>query len=161
MNKTLFAVLLIVALASICSATSETIYVNGINGTENPPTISPGSPITFTWDNPIGCPDYVPNNLMVWINGSDEHSYMYHQKPTPITSPFIIENGYPEIGDYRIGTPSEDNNGTGCESTNLVGLFTIGEPEEPNCHGCHGYEPYYGPVFVTHTAVVSVTQEAD
>ena len=156
MNKTLFAVLLVVILVSICSASSETIYVNG----EVNPTISPGSPITFSWCDPVGCPDYIPNNLKVWIDDSDDHSYMYHRVPTPITNPFYIEDGYPEIGNYKIGTPGGDNNGSGCGSTNLVGLFTIGEPEKPNCHGCHGYEPYYGPVFMTHTAVVSVTQEA-
>jgi len=103
MNKTLFAVILIVALASICSASSETIFVNG----EENPTIAPGEPIEFSWFDPLGCENYIPNNLKVWINGADNHSYMYHENPTPITNPFIIENGYPEIGDYKIGTPSE------------------------------------------------------
>lgn len=153
MNKTLFAVLSIIALVSICSATSETIFING----EENPTIAPGEPIEFSWHDPLGCPEYIPNNLKVWINGSDEHSYMYHRKPTPITNPFYIEDGYPETGNYKIGTPAGDNNGTGCGSTNLVGFFTIGEPDDPNCHGCHGYEPYHGPTFVTHTTTLSLT----
>jgi len=154
MNKTLFAVILIVALASICSASSETIFVNG----EENPTIAPGEPIEFSWFDPLGCENYIPNNLKVWINGADNHSYMYHRVPTPILNPFLIEDGYPEIGDYKIGTPGGDNNGTGCGSTNLVGLFTIGEPvpPEPNCHGCHGAKPYYGPVFVTYTIDLDV-----
>jgi len=161
-TKTTFTLFILALSIVLCSASPEplTIYVNG----EENPIIELNDDIEFSWDwyDSEECEPHGNNEVKIPIL----HLRWYNEtssKWEPVTSyqnpdnPLIIEGVFSELGEYSVRVPWYKSQSSGCNPIIYIGFFTIGEPENPNCHKCHGYEPHYGPVFVTHVTTLTVT----